>query len=423
MKKIKGAILVLSLLIFQNVQAQKVHRCGSQSYHLNKTRTDVKYRARVQQSAQLMKADNPLDTVTTLFIPVVVHVLYHTDAQNISSTQIFSQFSVLNEDYNRVNADAYKTPSVWQSVAANARIKFGLAQKDENGNPTTGIVRNYTAKTSFSMEDDDAKMPAFGGDTAWDRTQYLNIWVVPEITSTSGSGVLGYATGPFSDPAFDGVVIVYNAFGRNSANLLSKYNKGRTATHEIGHWLDLYHIWGDDGGACDGSDEVDDTPNQADASDGIPSFPLKDACSPDSPGVMYMNYMDYSDDAAMNMFTRGQANRMRTCIYGPRINILTNKAAGGITGISVKETPSSEFNFYPNPVCCNLNISGRMAENEKMEVAVYGILGNLITEEIFIYNQNNIYNLDLSHFSNGLYIVQVKVGNNYSNRKITVLKK
>ena len=185
--------------------------------------------------------NNSTDNLKSIItIPVVVHVVYNTNAENISDAQIFSQMDVLNADFRRTNSDASNTPSVWQNIAADCEIDFCLATIDPNGNPTTGITRTNTNQTSFSISSDNVKYSSAGGIDPWPQDDYLNIWVCD-----LGGGLLGYATPPSSwtNPE-DGVVIGYRYFGTTGV-VQAPYNKGRTATHEVGHWLNLDHIWGD----------------------------------------------------------------------------------------------------------------------------------------------------------------------------------
>jgi hypothetical protein len=251
-------------------------------------------------------------------IPVVVHVIYNTSSQNVSDAQILSQLTVLNNDFRKLNADRTATPSVFQALVADAEVQFCLAQRDPNGNASTGIVRKSTSTTSFSVND-AMKYSSSGGDNAWPSSSYLNLWVC----NLSG-GILGYAQFPGGTAAKDGVVIHYQAFG-NTGTAVAPYNKGRTATHEVGHWLNLYHIWGDDGTACTGSDNVSDTPNQADENYGCPAFPAV-SCSNGPNGDMFMNYMDYTDDACMFMFTTGQKARMQALFAtgGARVSLVSS---------------------------------------------------------------------------------------------------
>lgn len=247
-------------------------------------------------------------------IPVVVHVVFNTEEQNISDEQIRSQIEVLNQDFRATNPDTREVPEVWQDLIGDARLQFALANRDPNGNPTNGIIRVATDVTEFTQDEENVKFTATGGSDAWPSDRYLNIWVCPLANE------LGYATFPGAPANIDGVVIDYQAFGTTgTAN--PPYNLGRTATHEIGHWLNLFHIWGDDDGRCDGTDEVEDTPNQAGPNFGCPEFPHI-TCDNGPNGDMFVNYMDYVDDGCMHMFTRGQIARMKATLEGPRSSFL-----------------------------------------------------------------------------------------------------
>lgn len=242
---------------------------------------------------------------TVYTIPVVIHLVYNTAAENLTDDQLLSQIDVLNADFRRTNADAGNTPAAFQAEAADCEINFCMATQDPNGNATNGIERRETTLTSFSSND-NVKFFSSGGLDIWDRDKYLNIWVC----DLSG-GLLGYAQFPGGAAATDGVVCDYAYFGTIGAT--PPFDKGRTATHEVGHWFNCFHIWGDDGTSCNGSDLVNDTPNQADENYGCPAFPTI-SCSNGPDGDMFMNYMDYTDDACMNLFTSGQKTRMQALL-------------------------------------------------------------------------------------------------------------
>ena len=252
--------------------------------------------------------------------PVVcLHVVWNTPQQNISDRQINSQIDVLNRDFRRTNPDVNNTPAPFLPLTADARVEFFLANVDPNGAPSTGINRRQTTVASFGS-DDAVKSQATGGASAWPADRYLNIWVCQ-----LGGGLLGYAQFPGGPAATDGVVILQSAFG-TTGTAAPPFHLGRTATHEIGHWLNLNHIWGDDGTGCSGTDNVADTPNQAGGNIGTPTFPHV-SCGNGPNGDMFMNYMDYVDDPAMFMFTAGQVTRMQACLDGPRSSIGTEAGA------------------------------------------------------------------------------------------------
>lgn len=260
-------------------------------------------------------------------IPVVVNVVYNTTAENISDAQIQTQIDVLNADFRALNADVNNTPSIFAGLVADFEINFCLATRDPNGNATTGIRRQSTTRTSFSSND-NVKYTSQGGLDAWDRNRYLNFWVC----DLSG-GLLGYAQFPGGAAATDGVVCDYQYVG-TIGTATAPFNKGRTATHEVGHWLNLRHIWGD---ATCGSDLVSDTPTHNTSNGGCPSYPHYSTCS-GSPVEMTMNFMDYTDDACMYMFTAGQKARSQALFTtgGSRASLLTSNGcqppSGGSCG-------------------------------------------------------------------------------------------
>jgi hypothetical protein len=243
-------------------------------------------------------------------IPVVVHVVYKRAAENISKGQIRSQIKVLNRDFRATNPDRSNVPDPWKGLVGDAKIELALAKKNPRGRPTDGITRTETELDAFSAAGDPVKKKSAGGVAAWPTNRYLNIWVC-----NLADGLLGYAQFPGGPARTDGVVILYSAFGTEGA-ARPPFNKGRTATHEIGHWLNLRHIWADTLG-CGGTDHVVDTPNAAGPNYNKPSFPSI-SCQNGPNGDMFMNYMDYVDDAAMFMFTQGQVTRMNAALNGPR---------------------------------------------------------------------------------------------------------
>jgi hypothetical protein len=245
-------------------------------------------------------------------IPVVVHVVWKKPEENISDAQVKSQIDVLNKDFRAANPDKSKAPPVWTGLVANANVKFALTKKDPAGQQTTGITRTHTTRGSFGTGN-DVKKTSKGGADAWPSDKYLNLWVC-----NLAENLLGYAQFPGGPPATDGVVILYTAFGTTGV-AAAPFELGRTATHEIGHWFNLRHIWGDRND-CGGTDFVTDTPNQQLPNTGKPAFPHV-TCNNGPNGDMFMNYMDYVDDDTMFMFTPGQAVRMNATLAGPRKKI------------------------------------------------------------------------------------------------------
>lgn len=318
--RMKNLFLFLTLSLFSGFYASSQQRtCASHDINNAMMRSNPEYaanRATIEEHTQRYQA-HPVKYRGVKTIPVVVHVVYKTASENISDAQILSQIDVLNKDFRRLNADTANTPSVFADVAADFEVQFCLAQQDPNGNPTTGIVRVPTTVSPFTSND-AVKFTAQGGDNAWDRNKYLNIWVCNIM------GTMAYSSFPGAPAELDGIVCYFGAFGKGGVTS-QPYNLGRTMTHEVGHWFNLYHIWGDDGTGCLGSDQVNDTPNQGGYNGNCPTFP-KVSCNNGPNGDMFMNFMDYSYDACLNMFTEGQKARMSALFApgGARWNILSS---------------------------------------------------------------------------------------------------
>jgi len=326
MKRIFTLVLA-SICLIANAQ----ERCGTEAHTKNLMSNNANYAIAIEKvNAQTEKwiKNHPNNSEKTIItIPVVVHVVWKTNQENIPNAQIESQIEILNADFGRTNIDVINTPIVWQGIAADCEIQFCLAETDASGNTTTGITRTETTVSQFSMWGGSSVEDASdGGVDPWPNDDYLNIWVC-----NLGNNLLGYASLPsnwISDN--DGVVINFANFGL-SGNSNAPYHKGRTATHEVGHWLNLEHIWGDSN--C-GDDNVNDTPEHEQDNYGCPSFPKSSSCSgTGANGEMFMNYMDYTNDACMNIFTNGQKDRMRSAINLYRSNMVTNNCDGSV-GIS-----------------------------------------------------------------------------------------
>ena len=268
--------------------------CGTQEVLSRQLAEDPTLAARMEQiesftQQHLNLASARLLANGSIQIPVVVNVLYRTAAENISAAQIQSQIDVLNKDYNAANTDFNLVPSLFAGVKANVGISFVLDK----------IVRKATTKTSWGTSD---AMKKTAGILATTPTTKLNLWIC-----TIGGGILGYAQFPGGASSTDGVAIDSKYIG-TTGTAAYPYNLGRTATHEVGHWMNLRHIWGD---ANCGDDSVSDTPVAQTSNFGVPAFPKYSACSGGNP-EMTMNYMDYTDDRGMYMFSNGQKSRMTT---------------------------------------------------------------------------------------------------------------
>lgn len=331
-----------------------------------------------------------------IIIPVVVHIIYNNSSQNISDEQVKSQIAVLNRDYRKLNADTAKIPAYYRSLAADCGIRFVLANVDSNGQTTTGIIRRQTYQQGFSYND-AVKFTVTGGDNAWDRDRYLNLWVC-DLTD----GILGYSSAPGCPKQNDGVTVDYTAFG-TTGTAAAPFNQGRTATHEIGHWLNLIHIWGD--AAC-GDDGVEDTPQQGSATHGNPSGMIF-SCGNGAYGNLYMDYMDFTDDAGMHLFTYGQRDRMRTLFAagGARYPLLSSN---GILPGTVEEDPDpasggGSIQFYPNPAVSTIHVIRNAQSWQSPELTIYNQSGQRV---MGVRVTGNSFDINISSLPAGVYFIR-----------------
>jgi hypothetical protein len=318
--------ICFALLLIHSLHAQT--KCGSMvDMSLIQTQSPTTYQNILNFNQQVQSYKAALATrgaEDVILIPVVVHVVWNTSVQNLSNERIQSQVDVLNEDFNRTNSDASNTPSVFQLVVANPKIKFKLACIGPNGQPTNGIVRTQTTVVEFDTQQNPSQVQSSMGsnqaigDDPWPTDKYLNIWVC------NSKDKFSYGYIPNVSSFKDGVVIHYEFFGRNNVNNFLHKNLGRTCTHEVGHWLNCFHIFNNNN--CTGTDFCNDTPNQLRLNEGCPSFPHS-SCGNYSD--MFMNFMDYTDDECENLFTNDQKARMRTLFEpgGFRYSIINNNNA------------------------------------------------------------------------------------------------
>lgn len=361
------------------------------------------------EQKKLQRTNNEIqDEGNILTIPVVVHVIHNGDAygsnENIRDEQVLSQIDVLNEDFRRLlGSPGFNS----NPVGADVEIEFCLAKRDPDDQPTTGIDRVQLSDASYNSIQSVENIKPF---TIWDPNKYMNIWVV-----NLGGGLLGYAQFPSNSPgqAFtDGVVIGHKYFGSRTkfpaGTYSSPYDKGRTLTHETGHFLGLVHIWGDNSNCVvNATDSAQDfCPDTPAASQENGGCPFVDSC-PASPGNdMVENYMDYTNDACMNIFTLNQKTRMRTYLttFNRRQQLLT-----ALSCQEVLSTPAFEMlqgiNLYPNPTQNLLNIQINNSDLLPESYVVYNTLGQRIISKAV---QSNLdLSIETSNFSNGIYFIQI----------------
>lgn len=347
MKILKSIAVIFFIIIAVAASAQKqkqapsasflqsTHRCGTQSVLDEAIRKNPNLRLQIEQNRkQTLERFNQIKSTlrsnAIYTIPVVVHVVL-SQPSTVTDAQIQSQLDVLNEDYAGLNADSTRIPAAFKSRFGKGNIRFCLAKRDPRGDATNGIVRISSSTQSIPGDGDPVKFTCLGGSDAWDPTKYLNIWVCQMPT-----GFLGYsffASDPLTEHPLSerGFVNSFRAFGKGGS-AVAPFNLGRTATHEIGHFFDLNHIWGPNN--CDGTqncsddDGVGDTPPQFKCNFGAPRADsvIVDACTASAPGIMWMNYMDYVDDRAMVMYTPDQYARMEAILLANpwMMNLITS---------------------------------------------------------------------------------------------------
>jgi hypothetical protein len=367
------------------------------------------------------KASQKISNTDVYDIPVVVHVVYNSQVQNLSDEVIKRQIDILNRDFTRTNADTVNLRPVFAPLSANdANVRFHLATTDPQGQATTGITRTSTNRTSFAdftslLGDLSAiervKSSADGGIDPWDTSRYLNIWVCNMALPLLGVSILGYATPPPGLPNWpsgsigdltDGVVIQYQCISDNNPNPLivggdTSLVLGRTVVHEVGHYLGLRHIWGDNDD-CLADDGVDDTPlssNESSFDCDITRNTCLDLGDLDYPD-MIENYMDYSSESCQNTFTKGQVSIMRTVCSDYRQNLAQ------ITNGTRWRTSSQGFKILPNP-SADGNIRFVGIPSTSRFVDVIDISGKFLGREWL----QNTGQISLSHLQPGLYFLQV----------------
>lgn len=394
------------------------------------------FAAAEQYKASLKVASTMKTTSPSVTIPVVFHiVLDSTQVAAIGGTagiedRIRTQLISLNQDYNGLNGDKSKIPAAWTSLYANIGIQFGLAIKKPDGTATAGYdIRYVTAPSAFTDVNNacaKAKTYASGGLDPWDNTKYLNIWV---INMTYGSStILGITAPPgMSFPAAEkGIALYYLAFGtRTSVGEAFSYNNdlGRTLTHEMGHYFYLWHTWGDDGGLCPGDpggddDGIADTPPEADAKYHTPTYPLYDACSATAPGVMFMNYMEYTDDMSMYMFTKDQAAVIngQIAILGNSYSLTQHPELASVPNYIPTIDISNEINIYPNPSTGLFTIK---FNSDSITLTNINII-NLLGQRVLNINAPSSNTIDLSGLSKGIYILQCQFNIGTITKKIVI---
>lgn len=366
-------------------------------------------------------------------IPVVFHIVL-TEAQIIAmgdtaeiKKRIAAQMDVINRDFNAQNADSSAIPDGFKGLYGNTGIKFGLAHTAPDGSATEGYEIITTNRNGFNLEGgwgsgfgfSGVKYISGGGANAWDVESYLNIWVINPLEKAAPTNILGLAVPQYLttgntgvSPVEQGIVIHYLVLGDNSTvtgRYLVGSDLGRTLTHEIGHYFELLHPWGDDEGKCpnNGGDDdgIADTPPQAYPSRGCNSYPLIDGCSRAEPGIMYMNYMDYSDDNCLLMFTHQQVERMRLSMQPTAATYSLTQQPWLLEYPDVNvPIADNKITLYPNPADNVLNISFYKQSVGLQSIHIVDLAGRYIVGKEYE-EQSSFFSFNTTALHAGMYFV------------------
>lgn len=434
--KTKILALIFACILGKEVSAQR--NCGYQlmlnyfeSQHPGSTQQIEEEHAKSLQQLSNYNTATQYNTTSkttadSILIPVVFHIVVDSSQYKLLGEiagiedRINSQMRVINEDFNARNADQTKIPAVWKPLFANIGISFGLAHINPLGAYSKGYELKIVTTGKSFLADDGAKTLKFAatdGLDAWDNSKYLNIWV-GNLKSSSSETILGITSPPgypeFTKPEL-GVALNYRCFGaRTSAgqSFIANFDLGRTLTHELGHYFYVSHIWGDEPD-CIKDDGFGDTPLQAGNSVGVPVFPKLDACSPIGNGVMFMNYMDYSNDIALYMFTKQQGLMMKSQVAaGGRSYSLTQNP--NLSDTQYK--PSYSVKLFPVPTNGILNLEYDGTANPMERLIVFNMIGQKMIET----TEQGIKSIDMSYWSKGVYFVHCYFKNEILKQKISL---
>ena len=399
----KARYFLIAIMLMMSGALGAQQRCDAYQYMQQQIAADPSLRLRLDAIETFTRNHSNVSNYTsrtesknTIRIPVVVHVLYHTAAENISDAQIQQQLNILNKCFRRQNPDTVNTPSYFKTLAADAGFEFVLATSDPRKHSTSGIIRKYTP-VALWQEDDKMKFSSETGDDAWDCKSYLNIWVC------NLDRVMGYSTIPGGPADKDGLVIGTAVFGGNN-----DFTSGKTVVHEAGHWLNLKHLWGD---AYCGDDGVADTPKQSGYNISCPTG-IRKSCGNDANGDMYMNYMDFTSDACMNMFSAGQVARMRVLFDagGARSSILSSTGLD-VPAIFESPLPADDPRWmhpqlYPNPASSSITLDVAYdARWVGKSVQIANVQGQVVMTVVI---NSKYQQINISNLKPGIYFMMAK---------------
>ena len=441
---LKHKILFLLTLISQILLAQNMKKCNTtflvnQEMQLDKEYLENRERIILENKIWINK-NKTTNKSTAVTIPIVVHVIHRSNhvnigsGTNISDERILDAIRILNEDYSKTNPEFPNPPrNTFLSFAGNPNIQFCLATIDPNGNSTTGITRTMSSKTNFDpdTEANDMKQSSTGGKDGWDPSKYLNIWICDLAVSSSGGMTLGYAYLPGLPPWQnwkDGLVVDFQWFG----TIQGAQGDGRTATHEIGHYLGLNHTFceSQSGGCCDNdNNNVDDTP----ATDGVywgsvNNSTNNNTCNDISYGFnsdlldMDENYMSYAQNTWM--FTNSQVDAMNATLFGSswgnRSSLINSNITSNCTGtLNVNNIlNNNQIRIYPNPTKEIITVEN-LIQTDNKSIIIKNIIGEIVLTNN---TKNKLVSFNLSHLQSGIYFIEFSSDNGVKIEKIILSK-
>ena len=396
MNKTWGFWLIIFVFLGHAGEAQV---CGTplSRAHILKTHPDWLY-----LNEGFEKTEDFVDPSGVFVIPIVFHVVYPGDSflYLVPDSQVHSQVRILNETYGR-----YEGGANTDSLGANSRIQFCLASRDPEGNPSTGITHSNSFRYyNFSYPAEEDSLKKFIAPF-WDSRYYLNVWVVGSIVADN-SGIEGYAYYP-TDAAttyLDGVVLANDKLGEGGYGIAEPESHGRTLAHEAGHYLNLYHTWGDSSN-CNGSDFVTDTPPCSG-----PYFYCTERIQCDTYFRQIQNYMDYTPDSCQNLFTMGQIQRMRKTIFAlrPALVSVENLVRTGCESALDSFAVGGEFVIYPNPSTTgSIVVSIQFGDQNPTEIKIYDEFGRFVSPIKNVSQDRGAVVFDFRGYRSGLYVFQL----------------
>jgi hypothetical protein len=359
--------------------------------------------------------NHALNSRSDLWIPVVFHIVYESEKENFTDLEVQAQLDVLNRDFNLMSENVIQIPEAFKKDAAKTGIRFCLASEDPAGEPSGGITRTLTnfQNIGSSISPEGRKRIHYdflGGHDAWDPTRYLNIWV------GNLESVIGFATFPEQAPfpEEDGVIIDPAYFGVLRSFPFQQPNKGHTLTHEIGHYLNLLHLWGANNSPCDEDDQVSDTPLQEGPNFGCGKHPVFSCGSAD----MFMNFMDFSNDECVAFFTHGQVDRMIQTLETMREGLINGNVSCKVPAAISEEAFQQNFIFHYLREVNSILVRQIEPVSSKVKIECFGVDGRLY--RAFELNGDATFLIPTDYLPGGVIILRMSIGQIYFSKKFVL---